>query len=410
MDVIVVGAGVAGLAAARELTEGGARVRVLEATDRIGGRVLSHLSPTGTTWELGAQVVHGDGSPLWDVLDGARRGGAYREADARCLVGGVVRPMGALARLRPAPWTIDAALAGGTSDAVGSVGQWMAASGITGLAARAGSEWMRQSWAAEPADLERQEVQPIAVAHQQLVGETFVAGGFSTLPAVLAKDLQITLGSMVHRVFTDAGCVRLATDSGEVIADAAVITIPPWLIARGDMEIEDLPRWKRASISAIKAGDAMTTVITMSCEALSTAVIFDADGVFGFVRTLAGSPEVQLVTKASTADRLRVLLQSPTKLAPRLRTCLGSTAPAEVLDVHVRDWGRDPHAGGGFSIPATGSRRAREELARPCRDRLFFAGEATAGPGGVATVHGAMASGRRAAREILDVFVRAEHA
>ncbi|MEV1206570.1 FAD-dependent oxidoreductase, partial [Microbispora rosea] len=70
VDVVVVGAGVSGLTAARRLRAAGLAVTVLEARDRVGGRVRTHRpSDGGPAMELGAQVVHGDRNPVWDVLE-----------------------------------------------------------------------------------------------------------------------------------------------------------------------------------------------------------------------------------------------------------------------------------------------------------------------------------------------------
>ena len=70
-SVVVIGAGVSGLAAARALAQRGAEVLVLEARDRIGGRVVTHRPPGGAPVELGAQVLHGGDHPAFTVLDQA---------------------------------------------------------------------------------------------------------------------------------------------------------------------------------------------------------------------------------------------------------------------------------------------------------------------------------------------------
>ena len=71
-DVVVVGAGAAGLAAARELVRAGVRVRVLEARHRIGGRILTERFPDlAIPIELGAEFVHGSAPEIWDVIRGA---------------------------------------------------------------------------------------------------------------------------------------------------------------------------------------------------------------------------------------------------------------------------------------------------------------------------------------------------
>src|SRR5258708_36388738 len=69
-EVVIIGAGVAGLTAARELSAAGVQVLVLEARDRLGGRVLTHHTPDGPV-ELGAEVVHGASVATMDVVQEA---------------------------------------------------------------------------------------------------------------------------------------------------------------------------------------------------------------------------------------------------------------------------------------------------------------------------------------------------
>jgi monoamine oxidase len=84
IDVLIVGAGAAGLAAWRELHSGGFYAAVLEARDRIGGRVLTDRS-TSSPIELGAEFVHGKPKALWPMLDKADLGSKPHDGVARAL-------------------------------------------------------------------------------------------------------------------------------------------------------------------------------------------------------------------------------------------------------------------------------------------------------------------------------------
>jgi monoamine oxidase len=68
---------------------------------------------------------------------------------------------------------------------------------------------------------------------------------------------------------------------------------------------------------------------------------------------------------------------------------------------HVHNWQQDPLAGGAYSYVAAGGYGSQQALGRPVAETVFFAGEATESTGHHATVHGALASGERAAREVL---------
>jgi monoamine oxidase len=82
------------------------------------------------------------------------------------------------------------------------------------------------------------------------------------------------------------------------------------------------------------------------------------------------------------------------------------TVRAELVATHHHDWTNDPYARSAYSYLRVGGARAPERLAAPLGDTLFFAGEATAGGGNTGTVHGALSSGQRAAREALAALQR----
>jgi monoamine oxidase len=73
----------------------------------------------------------------------------------------------------------------------------------------------------------------------------------------------------------------------------------------------------------------------------------------------------------------------------------------DVSSVHYHDWQSDPYSKGAYSYPLVGAAGARDELARPIRETLFFCGEATMSDGSAGTVHGALRSGHRAAGELI---------
>ncbi|MEU7693926.1 FAD-dependent oxidoreductase, partial [Microbispora hainanensis] len=144
VDVVVVGAGVSGLTAARRLRAAGLTVTVLEARDRVGGRVRTHRpADGGPEMELGAQVVHGDRNPVWDVLEPdaaepVRPGKALVAAEGRVL------PLGVLARRGQPPWAVEQSLLRDPGEDVPVAGR---------LVSGDQAEWLRQNWAADPESL-----------------------------------------------------------------------------------------------------------------------------------------------------------------------------------------------------------------------------------------------------------------
>ncbi len=404
-DVIVLGAGVAGLGCARALTDAGIAVEVWEARDRIGGRVhtarpRSTDSPP-TTVELGAQVVHGGTGPVWALLGADVPTTPYRDAVARAVHLGRVVPMGALARGPHPPWAAEARIAeDGGADAVD---RWPGWSGYHGAECALAHEWIRQRWAADPAEIRRDAVAECLRA-QRAHHEYVLDEGMDAVVDVLARGLRVRTGCPAVEVIPGRGGAQVVGSVGRVRARAVVVTVPPPVVLAGGLRIADLSDAKRSAARRLPAGDGCVVAVTLSRSAPETAVVFDGDGRSGFVRTTAGRPHVTLVAKGSTAAVLRRTVSSPATLAAELERVLGWTRDAEVTEVTVADWGVDLWSRGVFTVPEVGAEDAPGTWGAPIDDAVFVAGEATCDPAAAGSVPGALDSGRRAAHEIEEVL------
>ena len=427
VDVAVVGAGVSGLNCAATLARNGARVVVFEAAGRIGGRVRTHLAGDGAPAELGAQVVHGARNPIRALLGEAGVAPEPRSATALAVRGGRRGAIGALARTGHPPWAVEERLAadpGAEGPGAGSVAGWLDAH-VPGETERSvAAEWFRQNWAADPAELSAAGVAAACRGDPVGPGEYLVAGGFAELPRQLARGLDIRLGQPVERISWAPGRAELAVSAppgagpgrgagggpgagpglglglaGRHVAAAVVVTSPPPVVAAGRLVIDGLPAAKLAAAQALAPGDGCCLVATLDRAAPETAVVFDADGRGGFIRSREGHPGVPIVAKSGAAAAVRALL--PGGLAGLLAGALPWARGARVTGLEVADWGADRWIGGAFSFPRVGSGWAPGVWARPLGNTVFFAGEAAWGRG-PASVHGAMASGERAARQILE--------
>ncbi|MFH9353596.1 flavin monoamine oxidase family protein [Kitasatospora sp. NPDC017646] len=396
-DVIVVGAGASGLNCARLLSREGLHVVVYEARARVGGRIRTFQpADGGPPLELGAQVVHGDRNPVHELLGPGRTRAVPRRVTARIVEDGTAREMGALSSGRRAPWQLEAVLQRSPGVTGLSVASWLRACGSTGTESTAVLEWFRQNWAADPEEL---SAAGIARAHRGDTvgeGEFAVEGGFARLPERLAEGLdgRLRLGEPVRELVYEPGRVTVRTDAGTASARAAVLTVPPAVLIPG------LPAWKAAAATDLPAGDGCCVVITLDRPAPDTVIVFDVDGSTGFTRCAAGRPEVLVVAKADAAASLRAA-GTGTALSALLATALPWTAGAAVLEVVVADWGQDPYARGAFTAPRAGREDAARRWAEPVDDTLFFAGEATVAGEQLPWVQGALASGERAAEQVL---------
>lgn len=401
MDCIVVGAGVAGLAAAQLLRQAGLEVLVVEARDRIGGRIHT-LRPEGWPFpiEAGAEFVHGRPEALLPLARGAKqmRGSHYQAGLERGdgLWSSVMEKMGSLP-FRPER---------SAQKALESLRFRLRASAQERKLAAAFIEGFNA------ARLDRASVKAIAqqIRHSEETGGDAIArmpGGYDAVPRRLAKGLRIELRSAVREVSWGRAGVRVATDSKTWEAERAVITLPLGVLQKASVRFRPaLPRWKRAAIGALAMGPVVKVWLLFDRPHWPDDLSFlHASGapVPTFWRPLP-SRAPALVGWAASRAALRLDRRDAVAEAVRsLSSALGRRVrPRESI---VCSWQDDPFARGAYSWVPVGALPQQRALAKAAPP-LHFAGEATHFEGACGTVHGAIESGQRAAREILKAGAR----
>ena len=394
-DVVVIGAGAAGLSCAQALVRAGLRPVVWEARDRPGGRIATWRTPDDQPIELGAQVVHGSDNPLWMILEEHELTSSFRDARPSAVLSGQNVSMGALARTGTPPWYVESRLPEAPAGA--TVAELLANLDLPPREHRSGSEWLRQTWGTDPEQLDGRELAAVRRHENTGEGEYLLRRGYDILVGRLADGLSISFSRPVEGVELDPSCVRLYSGDHSLTARAAVLTAPPSSVVDGPRPISGLPSEKARAARSLPSGDALSLVAELPERAAENRVIFDADHRAGFLRTFAGSRHALAVAKGETASWLRSAARAPGRLEALL-TRAGLAGGIE--HVHVTDWGLDPYARGGFSFPVSRLDIAARAWAEPIAGTLFFAGEATCGHRWPASVHGAVASGERAAAEV----------
>ena len=433
-DVVVIGAGAAGLAAAAELRGAGRSFVVLEARDRVGGRVLTVRDPrVPVPLELGAEFVHGAApitSSLARVADCALvdvagehwrpRGRRLRRVDD--LWSRVGRILDRLDDNRDPDRSFAEFLAGRPGGRSAADDRRLAAAFVQGFHA---------------ADLERVSERGIAPGEDESGEEQAsriarVLCGYDRLLAPLAEAAgpALVTGSPVRRIEWSPGEVRVHAEDARgrgasYAARACIITLPLGVLqtaAGDDGEVvfdPPLPDATRSALGGLAMGAVVRTTFLFDAPFWTRDVAVVPDGedlrrmsflhlrgtpwsVFWTLAPLrlpvltawaGGPPAAELAALAPDDVATDALAALAAALGMRRRSI-----ERRVQEVFTHDWANDPFARGAYSYAAVGGADAHRALARPVRGTLYLAGEAADAEGRNGTVEGALASGRRAGR------------
>ncbi|WP_062464705.1 flavin monoamine oxidase family protein [Demequina soli] len=433
VDTIVIGAGVSGLTAARLLAREGRTVVVLEARDRVGGRVWTRRAG-GTVTDLGASWIHGVTDEPVATAAGALgmrtaeftvgsyqvdgRPIAYFSPEGVRMTDDAVRAFVADVR------TVDAALA----DAIASSGADESYRDVTERALAA------QSWGAARAQrvrelLEHRSEEQYGAWIEDLAAhgldddsvdgdEVVFPDGYDRLPIALAEGLDVRLGRTVTRVEWSGDEVRVTAGGETLVATTAVLTVPVGVLRSGDLAISPpLPDVVAGALSRLEMnrfekvvlrfptrfwGEGQYAIRQQGPEGRWWHSWYDLTPLHGTptLLTFAAGPAARAIEGWSDAEVAASVLA-------QLRRLYGERTE-EPSRVDVTAWHADPFARGSYAFMTVGSTTAdHDALATPVGGVLHLAGEAT-WTDDPATVPAAMRSGHRAAERILGRAVAIE--
>ncbi len=402
-DIIIIGAGASGLAAARALADAGAAPLIVEARERLGGRIWTDHSRGPV--ELGAEFIHGDQAATWGLVRAAGLRTSPWGDERRFAAGGRILPADDPAVERVYAFYDAVAHYAGPDLSAAELLRGQAAAGDVALTMAL--RWLANLEGADPARLSAAAFAAEREASFNGEGNFHILDGYDRVVAGLAAGLQVRLGAPVERVAWGAGEVALTLAGGEtLLARQALVTVPIGVLQAGrPLFAPALPEAKAAAIAAIPMGNVTKLAMWFDRQLWPDFTVLSTDGRIATwwpVESAAtptlmgyqGGPQALAVAAMGEERAVAVALDELSELfGPEVRqACLGA---------RLADWSRDPWSLGAYTYSAVGMGAARATLAEPLADTLFFAGEAVAQGGHIATVHGAIESGRRAAAELL---------
>lgn len=409
VDVVVVGAGAAGIGAAQELRRLGKRAIVLEARARVGGRV--HTDRTlGDPFDAGALYIHWSERNPWtalaarygfETLDPTLSGGATRFIDVSGPSDG---------RQRRGAFGVVQELFDSENGAVPDVSMLERVGGPESEFRDSALAIARMSLGDEP-----ERISAADYARLWAGDDLVVRQGYGALVERAAQGLDVRLSTPVEAIDWSGAGVRVTTKAGSIGARAAIVTLPVGVLQKGGVRFTpDLPQSTRDGLAGLGMG-ALTKValkfrgdrfgltpgtdlwVRLSARASINYECFtyNRDVVVAFF----GGDHAREIMALGEQGAVRAVLDE-------FRKHVGARAERAFVAGKLAGWANDPYSLGAYSHALPGRAGARALLAEPVGERIWFSGEATAGSGpgenfgGAMTAGGAWLEGVAAARKI----------
>jgi monoamine oxidase len=416
MDALIIGGGIAGLTAARHLTEAGLRITLLEARNRLGGRICTH-STAGFPVELGAEFVHGrpekvlalaaEGAmPLVPVQGKFRRtiNGKWAEA------GHLMEKVDQLFARLPAEEPDE------------SFQYYLDRSGEDEEVKLQALRYVEGFHAANPSLISAQSLRRDSEAEEAIDGDHQyrIASGYESLVRAVAdridrKLCDVVMNTPIHEIVWRPGEVIARATTQEYQASRAIVTLPLGVLKSNNVIFSPALKEKQNAMSFLEMGPVIRVSLCFQKkfwerdqEMADLSFLFTDDPQFPTWWTSNALPYPILTgwaagpnAGAHTGRSKDEIIQSAVQSLARIMKTAEPELRRQMTGSFTHDWQADPFSRGAYSYTAVGGMDAAQKLAEPIANTLYFAGEATNGNGYNGTVHGAIATGLRAAQELL---------
>jgi monoamine oxidase len=427
-DVLVIGAGMAGLTAARALAEAGLRVLMLEAQNRVGGRILTERVGDQVI-ELGAEFVHGRPPELLALIEEAgltltERDGAMLSFENGRLIGNgaeeskeerddLFAPLEKLENLSGPDLSFAEFLEREQIPEISQEDRFALIGYVEGFNAA-------DHHKISAASLGRQQQAEDAIEGDRAF---HITGGYDQLPEYLARCVEARGGALradtrVQRVAWQPGRVEVETNQGSFSARQAIVTLPLGVLQSGSVVFDPAPGEILEQARRLHMGQVIRITLHLRERFWETLPPQPELSELSFLFTRGAVPSVWWTTHPVPSRTLTGWTGGPrsAKLLGLSAEELGRLAcdqlaevfhldaayvRAQMLGCSTHNWQADPNALGAYSYIGVGGLDAPERLAEPVAETLYFAGEHTDTTAQWGTVHAALRSGLRAARQVL---------
>jgi monoamine oxidase len=402
-DVVIVGGGAAGIAAARHLHAANVNCLLVEARDRLGGRAWTVNGPDGSALDLGCGWLHSADRNPWVAI---------AQAQDRAL------------DKTPPPWSRPSPAPGFP----------LAEQHVFGAALDAFFD--RVSEAARAPDRPAADLLEADGRWNGLIGAvaTYITGaelaaisvrdfdnyadsgvnwrlvdGFGAVIAAHAADVPIVLDCPVHTIDHHGARLKLETAKGMLTAEQVIVALPSTLIAEEAVRFAPALPEKREAAAGLPLGlnDKLFLALDGAEEFEPDTRLFgrtDRTATASYHLRPFGHPQIEVFFGGDLAWKLEAGGERAffDFAVSELTALFGSGFAKRLRPIRMHAWGRDPFARGAYSCALPGESECRARLAAPVDDRLFFAGEACS-THDFSTAHGALLTGIAAADAVLTV-------
>jgi monoamine oxidase len=407
-DVVIVGAGAAGLSAAKELARLGLTYTVVEGSHRIGGRAYSEEIAPGVWFDLGcAWLVGASDNPFVPIADelgitlGKDKSGEFLLQNHRFQRNG--EPLNDDQRAGCLRYYEDSHRAIATA---AEQGRDVAISDVINMDHEFSAPLLGGIASAWGLDIDQVSTADFASAKGELGYP--VLDGYGNLVATWGADVAVSLNTRVEQIDWSGHGVTVETAKGAIMGRTVLSTVSTGILASGEILFTpNLPDWKTEAIYNLPMGTENKMGVHFDTD------VFGPDG-RGHYSSWNGDGSTAKVDASVmglnsahvfVGGRFGIWLEKQGQQAchdfavDRVADIFGNDIRKHVRRSIVTAWSTEPWTRGSWACARPGQAFQRANLALPIDDRLFFAGEATV-YGGQGTCHGAYQSGIRAAKEI----------